>query len=360
MAEIANALRLNGFSGELWGMGACEAREAQVNVLWPGEQLQLFGFTEVFSSVFRILRLINEVAKTVASRRPEAVVVVDSPDYHLRLLAKLRKFGYTGPVYYVSPPTVWAWRSGRIKYLKKYVTECFPLYKFEQDYFATHGCNSYWNGAPLLEEFIKRGKVEIPGEFAGNDKIVAFMPGSRRSEVTKLLPVMKTVAENIARDGFEPVFSVAPGLNPKVRSELIATLDEKGIRHFDGIGRQLLAAAQCSVSASGTITVESLLLEKYMISVYKMNPLSAFIANRVVKSTWFSMTNIIAQKEIYPEFFQSKCTPKAITEKLLDYLCASEQDKAEILSILKQTKAQLGNVGVYDSWAKRILERIAC
>ena len=364
MAEIVKALRFSGFDGELWGMGAAESRAAGVDVLWCGEQLQLFGLTEVFSSVPRVLRLLKETADTIVHRNPDAVVVVDSPDYHLRLLAKLRKYGYTGPVFYVSPPTVWAWRSGRVKYLKKYVTECFPLYKFEHDYFASHGCSSYWDGAPLLEEFVKRGETKIPGEFAGNDRIVAFMPGSRRSEVTKLVPVMEQAAEILSARGWQPVFSVAQGLNPEAKAQLVKTLDEKRLRHFDGSGRELLAAAQCSVSASGTITVESLLLEKYMVSVYKMNALSGFIANLIVKpglpAGCFSMTNIIAQEEIFPELFQNECTQEAVADKALAWLEGSAEFRAEVLDKLKQTKAKLGTTGVYERWAKRIMERIAC
>ena len=364
MAEIVKALRFGGFDGELWGMGAAESRAADVDVLWRGEQLQLFGLTEVFSSVPRVLRLLKETADTIVRRNPDAVVVVDSPDYHLRLLAKLRKYGYAGPVFYVSPPTVWAWRSGRVKYLKKYVTECFPLYKFEHDYFVSHGCSSYWDGAPLLEEFVKRGETKIPDEFAGNDRIVAFMPGSRRSEVTKLVPVMEQAAEILSAHGWQPVFSVAQGLNPEAKAQLVKTLDEKRLRHFDGSGRELLAAAQCSVSASGTITVESLLLEKYMVSVYKMNALSGFIANLIVKpglpAGCFSMTNIIAQEEIFPERFQNKCTPEAVADKALAWLEGSAEFRAGVLGKLKQTKAKLGTTGVYERWAKRIMERIAC
>ncbi len=364
MAEIITALRANGFDGELWGMGASESRAAGADIVWQGEQLQLFGLTEVFSSIPRILRLLRETAQSVVRRNPDAVVVVDSPDYHLRLLAKLRKYGYGGPVFYVSPPTVWAWRSGRVKYLRRYVTECFPLYGFEHEYFAAHGCNSYWDGAPLLEEFVKRGETKIPDEFAGNDKIVAFMPGSRRSEVTKLIPVMEQAAEILSARGWQPVFSVAQGLNQEARGQLIKTLDEKGLRHFDGSGRELLRAAQCSVSASGTITVESLLLEKYMVSVYKMSPLSGFIANLVVKpglpAGCFSMTNIIAREEIFPELFQNECTAEAVADKALEWLEGGGDFRATVLEKLKQTKAKLGTAGVYERWAKRITERIKC
>lgn len=354
-AELAKAMRACGYAGDMWGMGAAQSQQAGIECVWRGERLQVMGLTEVFGVVPYALRLLHETVKAVMARKPDAVVVVDSPDYHLRLVRRLRKAGYAGNVFYVSPPTVWAWRSGRVKYLQKYVTECFPLYKFEHEYFMSHGCASYWSGAPLLEEFERQHRAEIPAEFAGNDKIVAFMPGSRKSEISRLLPVMTQCADVCARHGFEPVFSAAPGLAPDARCELTDYYNSHGLRHFDGEGRELMAAAQCSVSASGTITVESLLLEKFMVSVYKMNALSGWVANRVVKSRWFTMANIIAGEEVYPEFFQQRCTSEAILDSLFAYLEGSEEQRMQIAAKLKSIKGLLGQTGVYKRWAERVL-----
>jgi lipid-A-disaccharide synthase len=359
-ANLAKALRARGYDDDIWGMGAVESREAGVRVEWHGERLQLLGLTEVISSIPSILKLIKEVANRIMDVRPQAVVVADSPDYHMRLIARLRSLGYRGRIFYISPPSVWAWRSGRTKKLKKYVNECFPLYEFEHKFLQEHGCKSYWTGAPLLEEFSEKNDETVPEQFIGDDKLVAFMPGSRSSEVKALLPVMEESASGLSKRGWHPVFSVAPGLDPKTREEMIRRFSRNGVNFYEGSGRSLLEAAQCSVSASGTITVESMLAGKYMIVVYKLHPVTAFIARRIVKTRRFSMANIIAGEDLYPELFQQDCTPEHITAKTLSWLEGGERMHSAAKAKMEQVRALLGEPGVYDRWAERIMANVSC
>ena len=128
-ARLAMKLRERGYSGDIWGMGGVESRNAGVRAEWNGERLQLLGLTEVFSAIPSILALRREMVERIIERAPEAVVVCDSPDYHMRLIAKLRARGYRGKIFYLSPPTVWAWRSGRANDLRRDVAECLPLFK---------------------------------------------------------------------------------------------------------------------------------------------------------------------------------------------------------------------------------------
>jgi len=359
-ACLAKALRTRGYDDNIWGMGAVESREAGVDVEWHGERLQLLGLTEVISSIPSIFKLIREVADRIMEVRPQAVVIADSPDYHMRLIAKLRSLGYRGRIFYISPPAVWAWRSGRTKKLKKYVNECFPLYEFEHNFLEEHGCKSYWTGAPLLEEFSESDHKPVPEQFSADDKIVAFMPGSRTSEVKALLPVMEESASGLAKRGWHPVFSVAPGLDPPTREEMIHRFNKNNTNFYEGAGRSLLKAAQCSVSASGTITVESMLAGKYMVVVYKLNPLTAFVARRIIKASRFSMANVIAGEDLYPELFQQDCTPEHITAKTLSWLEGGERMHAAAEAKMQLARILLGEPGVYDRWAERIMANVAC
>ena len=232
-------LRERGYSGDIWGMGGVESRNAGVRAEWNGERLQLLGLTEVFSAIPSILALRREMVERIIERAPEAVVVCDSPDYHMRLIAKLRARGYRGRIFYLSPPTVWAWRSGRANDLRRDVDECLPLFKFEHDYLLSRGCASAWRGHPLLEEYNHRAETPDLGVDYEPGKLVAFLPGSRGSEIKSLLPIMEEAASALGSMGWQPVFSVAPGLNPTVRSEMIRRFSEKGIRHYDGPGGAL-------------------------------------------------------------------------------------------------------------------------
>ena len=233
-ARLALKLRERGYAGDIWGMGGVESRNAGVRAEWNGERLQLLGLTEVFSAIPSILALRREMVERIIERAPEAVVVCDSPDYHMRLIAKLRARGYRGKIFYLSPPTVWAWRSGRANDLRRDVDECLPLFKFEHDYLISRGCASAWRGHPAS------GRIQSPRGDAGSrrrlrtGKARRVSSGSRGSEIKSLLPVMEDAASALGAMGWQPVFSVAPGLNPAVRAEMIRRFSEKGIRHYDG------------------------------------------------------------------------------------------------------------------------------
>lgn len=233
-ANLAKRLRAGGYSGDIWGMGGVESREAGIRVEWHGERLQLLGLTEVISAIPSILALRNEMVERILTESPEAVIVCDSPDYHMRLISKLRSRGYRGRIFYISPPSVWAWRSGRANDLRRNVDECLPLFKFEHEYLLSRGCISHWRGYPLAEEFRRLAAEPSPldGSF-DRERLVAFLPGSRRSEVTALLPMMREAAAVLAERGWQPVFSVAPGLNPAVRDGMIEEFTKDGVLFYD-------------------------------------------------------------------------------------------------------------------------------
>lgn len=360
-ANLARMLRASGYSGDLWGMGGLESRDSGIRVEWHGECLQLFGLTEVFSSIPSIVRLRSEMVERIMDLNPEGVIVADSPDYHMHLIARLRKRGYSGKVFYISPPAVWAWRSSRVNDLRKNVDECLPLFSFEHDYLKKHGCLSYWRGHPLLEEFpAEAGSSDnIPEYLTKDDRIVAFLPGSRGSEVNNLLPVMEKAAYELAKRGWHPVFSIAPGLNPRVRSMLIERFSNNGLNYYEGPGRDLMAAAKCAIGASGTISVESFLLGCYMIVTYKLNPISALVARCIVKTRYFAMANILVGSEMFPELMQWHATPENIIRHAVKWLDSSEEERATVREQMSLARRMLGEPGVYRYWAERIMEAVS-
>lgn len=359
-AMLTKTLRGLGFASDIWGMGGLESRDAGLRALWHGERLQLIGFMEVITAVPSILALIKEVSERILELAPSVVVVIDSPDYHMRLLSRLRKRGYRGRIFYISPPAVWAWRSGRANDLRLHVDECLPLFKFEHDYLVSRGCKSYWIGSPLLEEFRPESLKPSPcSDIYGDKNYIAFLPGSRSSEIKNLLPVMKEVAHELSKRGWHPVFSVAPGLNPKVRKPFLEHLTSLKIDYYEGHGRDLMASALCAVGASGTTTVESLLLGCYMVVAYKVNPISAALAKMIIKTPYFAMTNILAGEEIFPEFIQNDVTAHNILTAALNWLESDESFKAEIAEKIRKTRNALGVQGVYQFWAKRMIEVVS-
>ncbi len=359
-AKLAEALRNVGYTGDLWGMGGIESRNAGVRIEWRGERLQLLGLTEVFSAIPSILALMRDVVTYILENNPEAVIVADSPDYHMRLIAKLRKRGYKGRIFYISPPTVWAWRSSRVKDLRAFVDECLPLYGFEHEYLLASGCISSWKGHPLLEEFsgIKGGNAGVPAQLAEESRLVAFLPGSRASEIRKLLPIMEEASIVLASRGWHPVFSVAPGLDPSIREEMIEHFEKNGTDYYEGPGRDMMAAAKCAIGASGTITVESMLLGCYMVVVYKLNPISALVARCIIKTRRFAMANIIVGNDMFPELLQNMATSQNILKYSLKWLEGSEDERVPIREKMDQGRQKLGEPGAYRYWAEKIMEAV--
>ena len=356
-AALAKKLRACGYDGAIWGMGGAEPRGAGVDVLWHGERLQLLGLTEVLPAIPSILSLLSEMTDTIARRKPDAVVVCDSPDFHMRLIAKLRRRGYGGRIFYISPPSVWAWRSGRAAALRRYVDVCLPLFQFEHEYLLSRGCCSRWKGYPLLEEFRRGAEVSAADDpVLASERMVAFLPGSRGSEINKLLPIMRESADRLAAEGWSPVFSVAPGLNPAVRDSMIDEFTRSGVSFYTGPGRELMKRACCAVGASGTITVESLILGCYMVVTYKLNPISALVARCVIKTRRFAMANILAGCDMFPELLQEKATAENITECALAWLNGSSGFRAGIKGTMARAMRTLGEEGVYDFWSEEIMK----
>ena len=359
-ANVARTLRNAGYQGRLWGMGGGESRAAGVDVQWDGEKLQLLGLTEVISSIPSIWAMGRDIVHQVLKAGPDCVVVADSPDFHMRLISWLRRDGYQGKIFYISPPSVWAWRSGRAEDLRRNVDECLPLFRFEHEYLLSRGCRSFWKGYPMLEEFSAETiRKNLPPQLASDKKLVAVLPGSRRSEIKYLLPVFEKCAGVLASRGWHPVFSVAPGLNGDVRESMLARFKDNGVDYYEGPGRELLAAAACAIGASGTVTVESLLLDRYMVVAYRLNALSALIGRFAIKTKLFAMANILAGTDMFPELIQERATVDNILKYTLAWLEGGQEQRASVVKMMEDTRRQLGETGVYETWAERIREAAA-
>lgn len=355
MACVAHELRKQGFEGALWGMVGPEARSAGVNAEWPGEQLQLLGLVEVLRAVPSLWRLRDEIAARVMQQNPKVVVVVDSPDFHLPLIGKLRALGYRGRIAYISPPSVWAWRQGRAVKLKKWVDLCLPLFSFEHDFLLKCGCASSWEGHPLVEEFATYNATDEAIEsFRSQGKVVALLPGSRGSEIRMLVPLLKKVYEQLEGEGYYPVFSVAPGLKESSRDLLLAQLGNT-YRHYVGSGRSLMEAAEAVVGSSGTATIEALLLQKYMVIVYKVHPLTAWMGRLLIHTPFFGLPNLLAGEELFPELVQENAAPNRVIEALFAWLDSTPQEREAIEKRMSELVFKMGQPGIYRRWAEQLI-----
>jgi lipid-A-disaccharide synthase len=361
VASVAKSLKGIGFGGRIYGLCGEESRAAGVEALWSNDVLHVMGISEVFGAIGAVWKLLGNMRRSILKTRPDAVVVADSPDFHLPLVRSLRRNGYGGKIFYVAPPSIWAWRKYRARTLAKYADVCFPLFAFERDALIAMKCEARWIGHPLVEEFmhtdIKRDEVvkNIKGPAAGEMPIAALLPGSRRSEIEPLYPVLSELYRSLDANGAAPVFSVAPGLSAAARKSLTGYLEASGERYYEGPGRELMGAADVVVGASGTATAEALLLRRYMVVMYKVSFFSSLVGRLLLRGVKFALPNILAGEYFYPELIQERATAENALACVRDWTSSAARVREERARAMGELVAKMGRPGAAGFWAEIFL-----
>jgi len=355
VAKLAARLRQKGFSGKMWGLVGPQSEASGVEKTWSMGELQLMGIGEVLSSIPRLFSLKKQIENRIIQEAPRAVVVVDSPDFHLRLLEGLRSKGYGGKVVYLCPPTVWAWRSWRVKELRKLCDLCLPLFGFEHQFLSERGVKSLWVGHPFLDEFDLNSRFFPSFDPEKKDKVIGLLPGSRPSEVNKIFPVLLEVAHKLELEGFVPVFSIAPNLSEEMKDYVRSR--SRPFEAYSGPGAELIERSDAVVGASGTVAVEALLRKRFMVVLYKAS-WSSWLAYKIfVKTPWISIPNILAGKMVFPELLQKNATASAVLEHLLPYLKDSAY-RGKVHEFMDRACDKLGRPGALDLWAEEVLKGV--
>ena len=349
---IRELLRINP-ECEIWGMLGQEGEKSGGRAVWSYEELKLMGIIEVIPALPRLLHLMKSISREIMRVKPESVVLIDCPDFHLMLAHRLRKSGYAGKIISLIPPTVWAWRAGRVKNLKHDYDLCLPLFSFEHKFLLSHGVNSLWKAHPLVHDL---ENVQVPSYFHekfSGQKVIALMPGSRRYDINYHLDILLGTAEILRDKGFTPVFSVAPGLSADLAEELRTRVKSSGFEFWTGEGRGLMLGSLAVAGVSGTVAVEAMLLGRFMVVIYNMKKLTYTILKHLVKTKNISIPNMLTSKQVYPELLCEKATPENITRELEGYLDDAEK-KQEIDSALLEARGAMGNVNAAKFWAECI------
>ena len=346
---------LHAQSSEIWGMMGPRGIQAGGTAMWSYEELKLMGFTEVIPAIPRLLKLRNSIVREIMTRKPNAVIVVDSPDFHFSLVKKLRAAGYKGLTVFLVTPTVWAWRSSRTKLLKNYFDLSLPLFSFEHDFLVKHGVNSHWVSHPLsktLENYSP--PAELKTRYEG-ERVIAIMPGSRNYAIKFHLPQLIETARLLKNDGFLPVFSVARGLSEPLRVELTERLAE--FEKWDGDGRGLMAVSEAVAGVSGTVAVEAMLLRRFMVVIYNGKGLSWLLARLLVRIPYISIPNYLTDEPIFPELLKNDANPERIARELRAYLNDSAR-KSKIDQLMDAARNAMGTAEAPPFWARSILENM--
>lgn len=352
-ALLAQALRARNPGLSLAGMGGPAMVGAKVDVRFSMRQLSLVGGTEILSSLPRILKLLRDTRKTFEEFRPQAVVVIDSPDFHFHVVRRARSLGI--PVYYYVSPQVWAWRSGRVNFLRKNVRKVLCILPFEQAFYLERGMKADYVGHPLLDQIPLADLDSLEPE-PGH---IGILPGSRRKEVEGLLPEFVGAARLLAGSQAGLRFSLvrAPGIDPDLLlrhwpQDLPVTLVEPEDRY------RAMRQSQFVLAASGTVSLETALVGTPTIIAYKLSPLSYFLARRLIKVKYIGLPNLILDRKVFPELIQEEARD-AVMAAIGRMWLANDTSLPSIRADLAKLRHLVGEPGAAGRAVDLILDDLA-
>lgn len=339
------------------GVGGERMRQAGVSMLHDHSELAVMGLVEVIRRYPAIKRIFNNVVQHLERQPPDLLVLVDYPGFNLKLARKAHKLGIK-VLYYISPK-VWAWRAGRIKHIKRYVDHMAVLFPFEATLYQQHQVSVTCVGHPLvdavksdLDQSQAREKFGLPV----NQRVIGLFPGSRRSEIDALLPVMLAAAKRIQQRHFDfnLVLPLASGLDLAVVEKHLqhTSLPVYVIREnfYD-----VVKTCDAIVAASGTVTLEIALLGVPHLIVYKVSPITYKILRRLVKIPYVGLCNIVTGENVVAELLQDEVSAVRLDQKLAA-LVAHPQSIELAARVQQQVRDALGPSGAADNTARLILE----
>ena len=340
------------------GMGGPHLAAAGQHNLFTVDALSVMGIAEVFTALPRALRLLAGIRAALRRLRPRAVLLVDAPEFNFRVAAAASGLGI--PVYYFIPPKVWAWRTGRVAFLRRHVRRLFCILPFEPAFYRAHGLDVEYVGNPLVD-MVAWPRLETIAPVPGR---VGLMPGSRRKEVEALLPAFGQAAERLReRHGTDVSFHClrAPNMPEATLRALWpphvpVTFDAPDDRY------RTMRSCQCILAASGTATLETGLAGVPTVVTYKVSRFSGWIGRRLIKVPWVSLTNLIMEREVFPELLQEDATGERMADRLDAWLdppngaaSPGQGARAAVLDDLAELRRRCGEPGSAARAAERVL-----
>jgi lipid-A-disaccharide synthase len=356
-AKLIEALRRRLPQAQFFGVGGDKMRAAGCDLVVHARDISVVGLAEVVSHLPRIWTRFRTLLAEIDRRPPDVAVLIDFPDWNLRLAAELYRRRI--PVVYYVSPQLWAWRESRIQQVRRYVRKMLVIFPFEEAWYRERGVEAQYVGHPLsgvaMPAAQPRRSPQTP---------IALLPGSRRKEISLNLPTLLEVARGLGKEYqyFVPVASTIP---TKWMVDKINRLlgDDPGVNlKLESDARVVLATARAAVVASGTATVEAALIGTPFVMVYRVSPLSWTMGRRLVRVPHFAMPNLIAGRRVVPELVQSDFTAdRVLTEirKILPDGEARTQMLAGLAEVREKLRGPQDGRSAADRAADAVLEAMA-
>lgn len=338
-AAFAVALRQAVPGVRLEGVGGPRLSEVGVELMARIEDLTVMGFVEVLRKVPAHLRLLRSIRIRLARGDVRLVVLVDYPGFHLRVADAARRAGV--PVLYYIAPALWAWGEGRIQRIRRSVARLAVILPFEEDFFGSRGVRATFVGHPLLDRPpLNPDRAELKRELGLDPSrpVLCVFPGSRRQEVLRLWGRFRETVRLVrrARPEVQVVVAATPG----------GAYPDPGDLHLVfGRPETCLGAADAALCKSGTTTLEAALADTPMVIAYRVHPVSYRLARFLAKVRWIGLVNLVAGREVSPEFIQQRARADLLAEALLPLLAVGDATRSRQLEGLREVRARLGAPG---------------
>ena len=313
------------------GIGGENMQSAGLKSIFPMSDLAVMGIIEVLAHARTLTQRINQTVNQIISEKPDVVLTIDAPGFAKSVIKKLRKTPMGQELiknglrfHHVVAPQVWAWRAGRAKKYAETFDKLYAFFEFEVPYFTQHGLDTVAVGHPIANALVGKKRKKN-----SSDKIITLIPGSRMSEVKRLLPLMRDVMDMLCRNGYTGYKFVIPVVettanyiqneikNWRYKPELVPARDR-----YNLFGKTYIA-----IAASGTVSAELAMLHVPAIVVYKMNPITTWIGKQIIRVNWVSLVNILLNRGVYPEILGSDATAENILNAFQQLTIPSNRDK---------------------------------
>ncbi len=361
-SHLVKAILKNKPAVEFWGIGGTNMAEAGVNILVSSSDMAVVGLTEVLSRFQTIVQAANTMKSALRRLHPDLLILIDYPDFNLHLAGTAKRLRV--PVLYYISPQVWAWRRGRIRKIARRVDRMAVILPFEESFYRKRGMRVDYVGHPLLDAFESRDPGpdfkrydEIDGIGPpGLNPVIGLLPGSRREEIRKLLPVMIEAVE-ILKGRYPRIRCILP-LAKTINGEMVERFIQTSVLPVDIRSGDIYGAlSECHMAlvASGTATLDVAIMGVPMVVAYKIAPISYRLGRMLIRVPFIGLVNLVAGKQAVPELIQQDVTPKRLAEAALPLLeSASIRDR--MITELRSVRKRLGSGGASKRAARIAIE----
>jgi lipid-A-disaccharide synthase len=351
---VVRALRACRPSVDIYGIGGDRMRGEGADLTYHCSDLSFMGFVEVVRNLSTVLTVERTLEGLLETRRPDVVVLIDYPGFNLRFARKVKARGI--PVLYYISPQVWAWNRRRVTRMRSLVDAMKVVFPFEVEIYRNEGINVEFVGHPIVERIgASMSREEFTGRFGlhPSRRIIGLLPGSRRQEIQKILPVMARAAMRLqeGRD-LQIVLGVAPNLGPEAVREFLP--HDLNVRLIEHATYDVMRYSDAMIVTSGTATLETGWFGTPMVIVYRTSPVSFFIGRLLVDVPYIGLVNIVAGSKVVPELLQGEMTEERIVRELRPLL----DDRTEAAAMrreLEVIRSRLGSPGASDKVAAGII-----